>query len=63
MDYKTEAQPKATAGGVPVFCAHDAIVAIEKLIPTPKHRSKHSAALSAKPGGGHRSQCRSAPAS
>lgn len=33
MDYKTEAQPKATAGGVPVFCAHDAIVAIEKLIP------------------------------
>ena len=69
MDYKTEAQPKATAGGVPVFCAHDAIVAIEKLIPNPKnpntrtHRSKHSAALSARPGGGHRSQCRSAPAS
>mgnify|MGYP003271829216 CR=1 FL=1 len=37
MDYKTEAQPKATAGGVPVFCAHDAIVAIEKLIPNPKN--------------------------
>ena len=36
MDYKTEAQPKATAGEVPVFCAHDAIVAIEKLIPSPK---------------------------
>ena len=70
MDYKTEAQPKATAGGVPVFCAHDAIVAIEKLIPNPKNPNthpdaqiQHSAALSARPGGGHRSQCRSAPAS
>lgn len=41
MDYKTEAQPKATAGGVPVFCAHDAIVAIEKLIPNPKNPNTH----------------------
>ena len=41
MDYKTEAQPKATAGEVPVFCAHDAIVAIEKLIPNPKNPNTH----------------------
>lgn len=41
MDYKTEAQPKATAGGVPVFCAHDAIVTIEKLIPNPKNPNTH----------------------
>ena len=41
MDYKTDAQPKATAGGVPVFCAHDAIVAIEKLIPNPKNPNTH----------------------
>lgn len=41
MDYKTEAQPKATAGGIPVFCAHDAIVAIEKLIPNPKNPNTH----------------------
>ena len=41
MDYKTEATPKAMAGSVPVFCAHDEIVAIEKLIPNPKNPNKH----------------------
>lgn len=41
MEYKTEAQPKALAGGVPVFCAHDEIVPIEKLIPNPKNPNKH----------------------
>ena len=40
-DYKTEAKPKATAGGVPVFCAHDAIVAIDKLVPNPKNPNQH----------------------
>ena len=40
--YKSEATPKATAGGVPVFCAHDAIVALEKLIPNPKNPNTHS---------------------
>ena len=40
--YKSEATPKATAGGIPVFCAHDAIVALEKLIPNPKNPNKHS---------------------
>lgn len=36
-DYKTEATPKALAGDVPVFCAHDEIVELEKLIPNPKN--------------------------
>lgn len=39
--YKTEAKPKATAGGIPVFCSHDAIVEIDKLIPNPKNPNKH----------------------
>ena len=40
-DYKSTAEPKATAGGVPVFCAHDAIVEVEKLVPNPKNPNKH----------------------
>lgn len=41
MEYKTEATPKATAGGIPVFCAHDAIVQTEKLVPNPKNPNQH----------------------
>ncbi len=41
MDYKPEAEPKAWADGMPVFCAHDAIVAVEKLIPNPKNPNQH----------------------
>lgn len=40
-EYKTEAEPKAWADGVPVFCAHDKIVAVEKLIPNPKNPNQH----------------------
>lgn len=40
-DYKTEAEPKAWADGVPVFCAHDKIVAVKKLIPNPKNPNQH----------------------
>lgn len=36
MDYKTEAEPKAYADGVPVFCAHDKIVDVATLVPNPK---------------------------
>lgn len=36
-DYKTEAEPKAWADGVPVFCAHDKIVDVAKLVPNPKN--------------------------
>ena len=41
MDYKTEAEPKAYADGVPVFCAHDKVVDIETLVPNPKNPSQH----------------------
>lgn len=40
-DYKTTAEPKAVASGVPVFCAHDAIVDVAKLIPNPKNPNTH----------------------
>lgn len=40
-DYKTEAEPKAWADGVPVFCAHDKIVDVAKLIPNPKNPNQH----------------------
>lgn len=40
-NYQSEAKPKAQAGGVPVFCAHDAIVPIEKLVPNPKNPNNH----------------------
>lgn len=39
--YITAAEPKAWAGGVPVFCAHDAIEPIEKLIPNPRNPNTH----------------------
>lgn len=41
MDYQTEAEPKAWADGVPVFCAHDAIVDVAKLVPNPKNPNQH----------------------
>lgn len=41
MDYKTETEPKAWADGVPVFCAHDAIVDVAKLVPNPKNPNQH----------------------
>ena len=40
-EYKPEAEPKAWADGVPVFCAHDAIVDVAKLVPNPKNPNQH----------------------
>lgn len=40
-EYVTAAEPKAYAGGVPVFCAHDAIVPIKDLQPNPKNPNTH----------------------
>lgn len=40
-EYQTTAQPKAYAGGVPVFCAHDAIVPLKDLIPNPRNPNTH----------------------
>lgn len=42
-EYTSKATPKATASGIPVFCAHDAIVPIEKVIPNPKNPNTHPA--------------------
>ena len=39
--YKTEAQPKAWADSVPVFCAHDKIVDVVTLVPNPKNPNTH----------------------
>lgn len=39
--YKTEASPRAMAGEIPVFCAHDEIVEVEKLVPNPKNPNEH----------------------
>lgn len=41
IDYKTEAEPKAVAGGVPVFCAFDKIVPIADVIGNPKNPNRH----------------------
>lgn len=40
-NYTAEADPKAWADGVPVFCAHDAIVDVAKLVPNPKNPNTH----------------------
>lgn len=39
--YQTQAEPKAMADGVPVFCAHDSIVPLERLVPNPRNPNKH----------------------
>lgn len=39
--YTSNAEPKAWADGVPVFCAHDAIVDVAKLVPNPKNPNTH----------------------
>lgn len=41
MEYKAEAKPKAYADGTPVYCAHDAIVDVAKLVPNPKNPNTH----------------------
>ena len=40
-NYTPTAEPKATADGVPVYCAHDAIVDVAKLVPNPKNPNQH----------------------
>lgn len=69
-EYITTAQPKAYAAGVPVFCAHDAIVSLKDLQPNPKtrtntHRSKSSSSplSSEQPAGAGLSPSASAAAS
>ena len=38
---QTENKPKATAAGIPVYCAHDAIIRAADLKPNPKNPNKH----------------------
>lgn len=40
-NYKTKAEPKGIASGVPVFCAHDKIAKVKDLRPNPKNPNKH----------------------
>lgn len=40
-NYESKAEPKAWADGVPVYCAHDAIVDVAALIPNPKNPNRH----------------------
>lgn len=39
--HKAGVDPKATADSVPVYCAHDAIVDVVKLVPNPKNPNTH----------------------
>jgi DNA modification methylase len=41
MSGKKTVKPKAQAAGIPVYCAHDAIVRAADLIPNPKNPNKH----------------------
>lgn len=40
-NYISTAEPKAIADGVSVYCAHDAIVDVAKLVPNPKNPNQH----------------------
>lgn len=43
IDYETPATPRATTpDGIPVFCAYDEIIPIEKAIPNPKNPNQHN---------------------
>jgi DNA modification methylase len=40
--YKTQAEPRArTDDGIPVFCAYDELLPLEKLVPNPKNPNQH----------------------
>lgn len=43
MYYKTSAEPRTHIDGVPVFCAYDELVPIDRLVPNPKNPNKHPA--------------------
>lgn len=44
LDYTTPAEPRAvTSDGIPVFCAHDALIAVEEAVPNPRNPNQHTA--------------------
>lgn len=42
IEYRTEAEPRAMAGSIPVFCSHDELIPLEKIVPNPKNPNQHS---------------------
>lgn len=40
-DYRTQAEPRAMVNGIPIFCAHDELVDIEKAVPNPRNPNQH----------------------
>lgn len=40
-EYRTSAEPRATIGDIPVFCAYDEIIDIGKAVPNPKNPNSH----------------------
>lgn len=40
-DYKSQAEPRAMIGDVPVFCSYDEIIDIGKAVPNPKNPNHH----------------------
>lgn len=46
-----QTEPKAWADGIPVYCSHDAIVAVSDLIPNPENPNRHPAEQVKKLGG------------
>lgn len=41
INYKSGAEPRTMAGEVPVFCSHDEMLPLEKIIPNPKNPNHH----------------------
>lgn len=41
IDYRTEAESRTMAGDIPVFCAHDELLPLQKVIPNPKNPNGH----------------------
>ena len=42
LSYNTQAEPRTvTADGVPVFCAHDALISVEEAVPNPRNPNQH----------------------
>lgn len=39
--YRATAEPKAMAGDIPVYCAHDELLPLAKIIPNPKNPNEH----------------------
>lgn len=41
QEYRTQAEPRANIGEIPVFCAFDELVDIGKVVPNPKNPNQH----------------------